>query len=141
MTRLCGADAAVALHARCPGVYLVRTQGRVRQVGCLCLCHEPGSGLAGRVVAFRRRGLAAVPPRVRRAEAGALTARQTQILHVVALGFSDGQIARAGGIAVTSVRTHKRRIFKLLGARNSAHAVGIGLRRGLLRLPDLFPGR
>ncbi|MBC3842744.1 helix-turn-helix transcriptional regulator [Streptacidiphilus sp. 4-A2] len=91
------------------------------------------------MASYRRYGTAAVLPAPGPAGPVALTARQAQILHVIALGLTDQQIAWAGGIAVNSVKTHKRRIFKLLGARNSAHAVGIALRCGLLGLADLFP--
>lgn len=36
-------------------------------------------------------------------------------------------------LAAETVKTYKKRVIAKLGARNSTHAVALGLRRGLIR--------
>jgi PAS domain S-box-containing protein len=63
---------------------------------------------------------------------GALSARQLDVLRLVAVGASASQIAAELSISETTVRTHVKNILKRLGARNRAHAVALAMTQGLL---------
>jgi DNA-binding CsgD family transcriptional regulator len=64
---------------------------------------------------------------------GWLTGRQWDVLVGIARGLSNGQIAVELGVSVDTVKTHCRRLFGHLGARDRAHAVALGFHAGLLR--------
>jgi DNA-binding NarL/FixJ family response regulator len=64
----------------------------------------------------------------------ALSGREYQILQLVAEGCSNTQIGRRLVIEVNTVKTHLRRIFQRLGARDRANAVFIAAREGWLDL-------
>ena len=66
------------------------------------------------------------------AASGALSAREREVLRLVAEGQSSKQIARALGIAERTVKFHVTAIFQKLGADNRAQAVALAARRGLL---------
>lgn len=51
--------------------------------------------------------------------------RQSQILSLMAAGFSDKEIARKIGISYPTVRTHIDRIFRDKGLRNRTEAVAV----------------
>jgi DNA-binding NarL/FixJ family response regulator len=59
--------------------------------------------------------------------------RQSQILALMAEGYSDKQIAQRIGVAYPTVRTHIDRIFRDHGLRNRAEAVAVWLSK--LRTP------
>ncbi len=63
-----------------------------------------------------------------------LTERQHQVLYMIALGYTDRQIASVLDIKLTSVHTHVLRIRAALGATNRAHAVYLAGKH------DLLPG-
>ena len=69
-----------------------------------------------------------------REERPELTARETDILQSVARGYSIRQTARALGISPKTVETTQTRLFRKLGVRNRAEALGVVDRLGLL--PD-----
>lgn len=56
-----------------------------------------------------------------------ITARQAQCLDGLADGFTAKEIGDRLGIAEGSAKTHLKRLYKLLGARDRAHAVGLVL--------------
>jgi len=60
-----------------------------------------------------------------------LTARERQVLELVADGYSTADIARALWITEDTVRTHIKRMMVRLGARTRAHVVAIAFREGL----------
>jgi PAS domain S-box-containing protein len=62
--------------------------------------------------------------------AGALTARQREIVGLVALGASGPEIADELHISHDTVRTHIRNASSKLGARSRAHLVAKALARG-----------
>lgn len=62
----------------------------------------------------------------------ALNPQQVLVLSQIAQGRSDRQIAAAMWLSPHTVRTHRRLIRQHLQARNSAHAVAIGFRTGIL---------
>jgi len=65
-----------------------------------------------------------------------LTAREIQVLQLVAWGNGNRQVAAQLSIAVETVRMHVRNILGKLAANNRIHAVTIAVSRGILRLGD-----
>jgi DNA-binding NarL/FixJ family response regulator len=61
-----------------------------------------------------------------------LTDRETQILQLVADGFSNHEIADHLVVGSETVKTHVRHILTKLNARSRSNAVAIGLRSGLI---------
>ena len=70
------------------------------------------------------------PPRATRR----ITAREREVLALVAAGHSTAEIAGVLWITEDTVRTHVKRILVRLDARTRAHAVAIAYREGLLLL-------
>jgi DNA-binding NarL/FixJ family response regulator len=66
-----------------------------------------------------------------------LTRRECDIMHLVARGGSNREIASYLGIGEETVKTYMRSILPKLGAHDRAHAVAICMRRGYLDLSDL----
>jgi DNA-binding CsgD family transcriptional regulator len=64
-----------------------------------------------------------------------LTPRELQTLRMKANGLVSKQIAAEFGITENTVKNHMTVILRKLGAENTAHAVAIGFRRGLLEVP------
>lgn len=62
-----------------------------------------------------------------------LSARQTQVLELVAAGQPMKVIAGRLGIAIQTGECHARAAREKLGARTKAHAVAIAMRLGLLK--------
>lgn len=63
-----------------------------------------------------------------------LTARETQILHLAAMGRHDPEIAREIGRSEHTVRDHWKAIRRKLGAGDRAHAVAVGIWSGEIGL-------
>lgn len=66
-----------------------------------------------------------------------LTARQRQVLALVAAGRTAVQIGRQLSIEHTTVNRHLAEIYKILGAHDRAHAVALAIWRGDITLPQL----
>ena len=64
-----------------------------------------------------------------------LTARELEVLAVVARGGSNAQIGVELFISEATVKTHLLRIFTKLGVDDRTHAVTVALERGILRSP------
>jgi DNA-binding NarL/FixJ family response regulator len=77
---------------------------------------DPGAGTRG--VAQPRRA--------------SLTERELQVLRGMADGKSNAEIGRELFVSEDTVKTHARRLFRKLGARDRAHAVAAGFRAGLV---------
>jgi DNA-binding CsgD family transcriptional regulator len=60
-----------------------------------------------------------------------ITARERDVLELIADGYSTAEIARALWITEDTVRTHVKRTLTRLGARTRAHAVAIAFRERL----------
>jgi DNA-binding NarL/FixJ family response regulator len=101
----------------------------------------PGRGLAGAdgngaamplrtatAVPHQRGDGVAEPPR-RRVD---LTERELQVLRGMAEGKSNAEIGRDLYVSEDTVKTHARRLFRKLGARDRAHAVASAFRAGLV---------
>ena len=89
--------------------------------------HAGGSYLEPRVAA-RADGRGAAPQRAR----PALSAREREVLRLVADGLPTKQIARALAISERTVKFHVASILRKLGADNRAQAVALAAQRGLL---------
>ena len=61
-----------------------------------------------------------------------LTARETEVLRLVASGHSNKQIAAALGIGESTVKTHLLKVFDKLGVADRTRAVTLAMERGLL---------
>lgn len=71
--------------------------------------------------------------RMRRPEPEAvLTARETDVLRLVATGHSNKQAAAALGIGESTVKTHLLKVFEKLGVADRTRAVTLAMERGIL---------
>ena len=73
---------------------------------------------------------------------GALTARQTEIAKLLCSGFLAKETASALAISVTTVKTHKREIYRIANARNSAELLRFLVAEGMATMESLnfYPG-
>src|SRR5579884_2987733 len=63
-----------------------------------------------------------------------LTAREREVLAMVAMGHATSYIAAALGVSASTIETHVRNCLEKLGARNRAHAIALGLHAGEISL-------
>lgn len=63
---------------------------------------------------------------------GDFTSRESQVLKLLALGWSNKQIARSLDIGVGTVKTHVKSLFNKLGASARTQAVVLATRRGIV---------
>ena len=61
-----------------------------------------------------------------------LTQRELQILSCMANGMPNVEIGRKLHVSEDTVKTHNRRMFRKLKARDRTHAVALGYQAGLL---------
>ena len=59
-----------------------------------------------------------------------LTAREREVLTLLARGYSGEEVARELGVSAETVRAHVRNSVKKLRARTRLHAVVLALQRG-----------
>ena len=64
----------------------------------------------------------------------ALTARETDVLRLVAGGNANKEIAARLSLTEETVKSHVRNIMAKLGANDRTHAVAIGVKRGIIDL-------
>lgn len=64
----------------------------------------------------------------------ALTAREREVLQLLAAGQSNAQIAAHLSISTSTVKYHLVAVFAKLGVHTRTEAVAIGLRRGVVLL-------
>jgi two-component system nitrate/nitrite response regulator NarL len=88
--------------------------------GATVLAPEVQSGLAGELRARELR------------ERAALSAREAQVLGMIAEGQSSPAIAERLSISPSTVKTHVQNVFEKLGVSDRAAAVAEAMRRGLL---------
>lgn len=118
--------AALAAGAR---GYLTKDAGRAEIAAALRSAAAGQStfdaSVSRRLVDALVRSGAAVPP------PDGLTAREVEVLRLVARGLPNGEIAAALFIAETTVKTHVNNVFAKIGARNRAEATAYAHRHGL----------
>jgi DNA-binding CsgD family transcriptional regulator len=73
-------------------------------------------------------------PRERRFGRGGPTAREREILGLLAAGATDEQIAQMLELSPATVQTHVRNAKAKLGARTRAQAVALALQQGLINM-------
>jgi DNA-binding NarL/FixJ family response regulator len=66
-----------------------------------------------------------------------LTQREIDVLRLIAAGNSNKLIADQLSIGEATVKSHVTNILSKLGANDRVHAVTIGLKRGIIELPNL----
>lgn len=69
---------------------------------------------------------------LQRLRTGELSARESEILSLVASGLESKEIAHELFLSHDTVRTHVAHALAKLGARSRAQAVAIAVRRGLI---------
>ena len=62
----------------------------------------------------------------------ALSMREMQVLTGMSQGKSNAQIGRELYLSEDTIKTHARRLFRKLGAKDRAEAVATGFRRGMM---------
>ncbi|MBW0121087.1 helix-turn-helix domain-containing protein, partial [Pseudonocardia oceani] len=65
-------------------------------------------------------------------DGGALSGREVQVLAAMARGRTNASIGSELGLSEDTVKTHARRLFTKLGARDRAHAVALGYQHDIL---------
>lgn len=63
---------------------------------------------------------------------GSLTAREREVLQLIARGLKNREIADDLGIAIKTVETHRTKIMQKLDLHNSAELAAYAIRRGLI---------
>ncbi|TMD18672.1 MAG: response regulator transcription factor [Chloroflexi bacterium] len=63
-----------------------------------------------------------------------LTDRQLEILTLVALGFSEKEVAVRLGISFRTARNHVTNVYERLGLHRRSEAVMIAVRHGLIQV-------
>lgn len=64
----------------------------------------------------------------------ALTARETEVLGLVARGLGNREIADQLGTTTGTIKMHVQNLLEKLGATDRTHAVTIAIQRGILRV-------
>jgi DNA-binding NarL/FixJ family response regulator len=64
----------------------------------------------------------------------ALTAREVEVLSLIAAGTSNKGIATRLSVAEDTIKMHVGHILAKLGANDRTHAVTLGLKRGIIQL-------
>jgi DNA-binding NarL/FixJ family response regulator len=63
-----------------------------------------------------------------------LTAREIEVLQLVAVGNSNKLIAQTLTVSEETIKTHVKNLIAKLGARDRTHAVTLSVRRGFIQL-------
>jgi DNA-binding NarL/FixJ family response regulator len=108
-----------ALHAGATG-YLLKNMARTGLLECIERVHSGAQFLpveVARAVTYR-------PP------SDALSAREIEVLRLVAHGYSNQRAALQLGLKEDTIKAHMKTISSKLGARDRTHAVTIALQRG-----------
>ena len=103
-----------------PGRHVVTLEPELPGAG-----EASGNGHAGTAGDRANANSSGAPPRVP-------TARERQILTLLAEGATDGQIARNLQLSPATVQTHVRNAKAKLGARTRAQAVALALTQGII---------
>lgn len=127
----CPYEAALALADGDDPAALHRAVAELRSLGA-----EPAAAVVTRRLRDRgERGIARGPRSSTRANPAGLTARQLEVLQLVAEGLRNGEIAGRLVVSERTVDHHVAAILRKLGARTRSEASAEALRRGLIQLP------
>ena len=126
-----------ALRAGALG-YLTKDAGREEIRHAL---HAAAHGQAVLDPAVQRRLVAAASRAPRPPDSGELTARETEVLRLLATGGSNRAIARKLYISEATVKTHINHIFAKTGAADRAAAVRYAYDHGVVRPGEAGPAR
>lgn len=96
---------------------------------------DHADGLSALLEALHVDNLSVVTPMSRRPVEGVpvLTAREHDVLLLIAHGCSTFETSRRLGISAKTVENHKQRMFRKLDVQSQAHAVAVAMRHGMLR--------
>jgi DNA-binding NarL/FixJ family response regulator len=101
--------------------------GRIpQQVGGPVPAWSGAAPLAGSAPTTVRSTVREAPP------VAALSMREMQVLTGMSQGKSNAQIGRELYLSEDTIKTHARRLFRKLGAKDRAEAVATGFRRGIM---------
>jgi DNA-binding NarL/FixJ family response regulator len=76
----------------------------------------------------------ASPPQQEEPEGKKLSARETEILQLIAKGVSNSEAATMLTLSKATIRTHLEHIYRKLEVTNRVEAVTEGLRKGLIQM-------
>jgi two-component system nitrate/nitrite response regulator NarL len=109
--------------------YLSKESSRQEVCEAIVTIARGGTALAPEVQA----GLASeIQQRERSGELPQLTAREREVLNLIAEGLSAPEIGKRIHLSVTTVKSHQHSLYEKLGVSDRAAAVAEGMRRGLL---------
>ena len=132
-----------SLRAELPGIRIVVTTARSDPRTLEALTEAGASGIvlkrpyvADLALAVQAAGegrtFVSGQPGQRDAASVQITARERQVLELMANGYSNQAIGEKLSISVKTVEAHRARLFKKLGASNVADAVLLAIRVGLV---------
>jgi two-component system nitrate/nitrite response regulator NarL len=123
-------DAAIVYHALQQGAagYLPKESSRAEIVQAVIDCAEGRDVVAPQLAA----GLATEIRRRAEPAGPTLSAREREVLAMIAEGGSIPMIAKTLFLAPSTVKTHVQRLYEKLGVGDRAAAVAEAMRRGLL---------
>lgn len=98
-----------------------------REIAVVGAAEDADLVLSERVVRASASATAAAP-------GTALSARELEVLRLVARGFSNKEIAAELGITTHTVKYHLAALLEKLGVRSRTEAVSLGVRKGLVPL-------
>ena len=112
--------------------YLLKGAPREQVFEAVRVVNSGGSLLqpvvASKLLRSMRHGSGAAPP------AGAITPRELEVLHLLAQGLRNKEIADRLGIVERTVKSHVGSILAKLDAGNRTEAVAVAVQRRLIRL-------
>jgi len=62
-----------------------------------------------------------------------LSAREIEVLQLVAAGYSNGQVGQELGLSPLTIKAHLARIGRRLGSGDRAHLVALAMRTEIIR--------
>jgi DNA-binding NarL/FixJ family response regulator len=74
------------------------------------------------------------PPLLEEPEGKKLSAREMEILQLIAKGVSNSEAAQVLGLSKATIRTHLEHIYRKLEVTNRVEAVTEGLRKGIIQM-------
>jgi DNA-binding CsgD family transcriptional regulator len=126
-----GADAAISASALADaGIALIVTgQPGPRELAAILLACPPPAAPP-----------AALAPRLRRSAGPArLSSRERDVLVGIASGATNAEIARGLHLSPETIKSHLRRIYKTLGAKDRGHAVALAIFGGHIDVSAITP--